>query len=321
MSTTAPDTSWQDKGLLPTAVSSRIVESAIRQSVVLRLATRQAMPTGTETVPIVAIAPQAGWVGTPGGRKPIAKIEWSAEVLKAEEVAAVTAIPDLYLTDTRGSWDVEGSAEAELAKAVARSLDAAVLFGVDAPASFPPGGIAAFAAGPVSGATAPEAISAAMGELEGEGILPDGIVGGASISQALRAAALEAGEIAGAPAGEIFGVPVAVTAPWPSTAPNAYIGGWQFVLVGVREDVTFGISKDGVLVDDAGEIVVSAFQDNMTLVKIFARFGLAIARPLTADGTEPSTPIVGAEWSATDGAAPAASEVRAQKAQSQRKAA
>jgi hypothetical protein len=286
--------------LLPTAVAARVIESAIKQSVVLALGTRQPMPTGVEQVPVVSVAPQAGWVSA-GGRKPIARIVWSAETLKAEEIAAVCAIPDVYISDA-GTWNPEESTENELAKAVARALDSAVLFGTDAPPSFPQGGIAAMAGGPATGPDALAAISNAMGELEGEGIVPDGIAGGPSIGAALRGAYLHAGALPGeSPANTIWGVPVAITAPWPST-PNAIVGGWENLLVGVREDVNFAISRDGVLLDDEGNIVVSAFQDDMTLVRVFARFGVAIARPLAADGSEPSTPFVGATWS-TSGAA------------------
>jgi hypothetical protein len=318
MSTTAPTSSWSE-GLLPAAVAERVIESARKQSVVLQLATTQPMPAHTEAIPVVSVAPQAGWVGV-GGRKPIAKIAWTSEVLKAEEVAAVTALPDALLTDTTGSWDSEASTEAELGKAVARALDAAVLWGDAAPASFPAGGLAAFAGGPVSGADALTAISDAMGELEGEGIIPDGIAGGPTIGAALRAAYLAAGALPGeAPAGTVFGLPAAVTAPWPSSGPNAFVGGWEYVAIGIREDVSFGLSKDGVLLDENDAVVISAFQDNMTLVKVFARFGCAFARPLGADGETPATPIVGASWTSASGSAEPASATAAS-AQQRRKA-
>jgi hypothetical protein len=290
---TSTETDWS--GLLPSAVSARIIESAIQQSVVLRLATRQPMPTGVEQVPVVSVAPQAGWVSA-GGRKPIARIVWSAETLKAEEIAAVCAIPDVYISDTAGSWNPEESTENELAKAVGKALDAAVLWGTDAPPSFPQGGIVGMAGGPATGPDALSAISNAMGELEGEGIVPDGIAGGPSIGAALRAAYIAAAALPGqAPANEIWGVPVAVAAPWPAS-PNAIVGGWQYLTIGIREDVNFTVSREGVLLDDQGNIVVSAFQDDMTLVRVYARFGVAIARPLAADGSEPSTPFVGATW-------------------------
>jgi hypothetical protein len=53
----------------------------------------------------------------------------------------------------------------------------------------------------------------------------------------------------------------------------------------------------------SGEILVSAFQDDQVLCRIYARFGVAVARPLSAEGTQPSTPLVGASWNgASNGA-------------------
>ena len=54
--------------------------------------------------------------------------------------------------------------------------------------------------------------------------------------------------------------------------------------------------RPAVLVDEAGDIQVSAFQDDQTLVRIYARFAVAIATPLKADGSGPSKPFVGASW-------------------------
>jgi HK97 family phage major capsid protein len=134
---TSTGTDWS--GLLPAGVSARVIESAIKQYVVRQLATRQPMPTGVETAPVVSVAPQAGWVAA-GQRKPIAKVEWSAEVLKAEEIAAVVAIPDVYISDTSGSWNPEASAEDDLAKAIGRAVDAAVLLALTRHRPSQPGG-------------------------------------------------------------------------------------------------------------------------------------------------------------------------------------
>lgn len=287
-------TDWN--GLLPSAVSARVIESAIKQSVVLQLATRQPMPTGVESVPVVSVAPTADFVAV-GAPKPITKVEWSSEVLKAEEIAGITSVPEVYVSDTGGSWDIEASVENEFGKAIGARLDQAVLWGERAPASYPTGGIAGMAGGPATGADAFVAVSDAMAELEGEGILPDGIASGPGIGVALRSAALEAGDYAAAPTNALFGVPVAVTAPWPSTAVDAFVGGWENLLIGIREDITFAVSREGVLRDPVSkEVIVSAFQDDQVLCRIYARFAVVVARPLAADGSGPSTPFVGAKW-------------------------
>jgi hypothetical protein len=64
-----------------------------------------------------------------------------------------------------------------------------------------------------------------------------------------------------------------------------FVGAWDSVVIGVREDIKHATSSDGVLVEGDGDIQVSAFQDGQTLVRIYARFAVAIATPLEADGT------------------------------------
>ena len=87
----------------------------------------------------------------------------------------MAAIPDVYIDDTSGTWSPRESAENELAKAVARVLDAAILWGVNAPAGFPVGGVAAAAGAAQTGATALEAIDKALSVIETDGLVPNGI--------------------------------------------------------------------------------------------------------------------------------------------------
>ncbi len=249
---TATDTNWE--GLLPVDVAARVIESAIKQSVVLQLARRQPMPAGVQQIPVVTTAPSASWVSA-GSRKPLTRVAWSSETLQAEEVASVTAVPDVYIQDA--PWDVEASVENELGKAVARTLDAAVLFGVNAPASFPSGGIAGLAGATDTGTDALDAIGNALSALEADGLVPDGIASSTAIGGALREVYREMMIPLGqAPASVVYGIPIAVTAPWPSSSADAFVGGWENLLIGVREDVNFAISREGVLVDDEGNVQV-----------------------------------------------------------------
>src|SRR4051794_25064212 len=199
-------TDWGN--LLPVTATRRIIASATKQSVALQLGTVQPMPAGTQNVPVVSVVPTAGWVDA-GARKPITTIEWSALTLEAREIAATAAIPDVYIEDTSGSWSPTESAENELAKAVARVLDAAILWGTNAPAGFPVGGIAGAAGAAVTGADALEAIDKALTAIEGDGLVPNGIASSAAIGGALRAAYRSVAALPGeSPAQQVYGVPV-----------------------------------------------------------------------------------------------------------------
>ena len=280
-------TDWS--GLLPTAVAERVLTATEELSVVLGLANTRPMAAGVESVPLVSLAPEAEFVGR-GGRKPIAKIEWSAERLEAEEIACVVAVADVDIRDAGPS--LEDSVERELAAAVARRFDAAVLFG-GGPESYPEGGIVGKA---VKGADALDALDKALSAVEGSGVLPTGIAAGAQINSALRQAYIAAGALPGEQvAPGVFGLPVRVSPRWDSSKGDAVAGAWQFLDVGVRQDLQVDISSDGVLLDDEGDVAISAFQDDQTLIRVHARFGCAVGKPVGEDGS-PVEPFATADW-------------------------
>jgi hypothetical protein len=287
---------------LPRGVAQDFIGVIEETSMALALGRTLRMSEATESIPIVAFRPQAKFI-TPmyGARKPVTEIRWSAVEIRPEEVAATIPVPNAWIMDA--NFDVEGQVERELANAMAHAIDAAILQGDGAPASFPPGGVINFADAAPAGATPMDTLSNAMAELEGKGIMPDGIAAGASIGTVLRAAYAEAAALPSVrPADMLWGVPVRRSLAW-TPPPDAIVGGWQYLAIGIREDITFGRSTDGVLLDDDGNIIASAFQDNVTLIKVYARLGCAIGMPSRAvpGEAQPQNPFVTAEWTSGNG--------------------
>jgi hypothetical protein len=142
------------EGLIPVGVSGELVASVEIQSAAMRLGSVSAMPTGVESVPVVAVEPDAEWTNPRiGGRKLATKIEWSALRLEAEELACTLAIPTAWTTDT--SFDVWGQVRERLASAFAKRIDETLLFAVaPVPASFPPTGVVGVAGAAVTGTDA-----------------------------------------------------------------------------------------------------------------------------------------------------------------------
>jgi hypothetical protein len=293
---------WENApDFLPRGVAQDFIGRIQQKSIAMALGRTMRMSAATESIPVVAFRPSAAFV-TPayGGRKPITEIKWTSKEIKVEEVAAVLPVPNAWIMDA--NFDVEGQVESEMADAMAWAIDAAIMDGTGAPASFPPGGVVAFAT-PQTGTDPLTTIDDGMTLLEGQGVLPDGIAAGPAIGSALRAAYREAKALPGVePAMTIYGVPVSRSLIW-NFDPEAIIGGWQYLAIGIREDVTFGRSTDGVLFDDAGALVASAFQDNVTLVKVYARIGVAIGQPMMpGPGSQPLVnPFVTCEWVAPAG--------------------
>jgi HK97 family phage major capsid protein len=283
--------------VIPKEVIPSLFKAMTHQSIVLRLGNVRRMSAGLASIPIVSFLPVAGFVNPRyGGRKPATKIEWGAQQVTAEELAAVAAIPNAFVDDA--GFPVWAEVEAQFASALARALDEAVLFGTGAPASFPVGGIAALAGAAQTGADAPAAIDKAAAAIEATYAIPDGIVAGASIGTALRAAnAAISAPPQDSPASVLYGWPVIQTPVWDSTKGDALVGDWTYLLVGLRQDVTFDRSDSAVLQDGTGEIIANAFQDDLTAFRCYLRVGVAIGQPLNAKGVA-IAPFEFADWTA-----------------------
>jgi HK97 family phage major capsid protein len=288
-------TEWSN--LIPASVAREVIAAAEDESAVLGLGNTIVMPSGVMNVPVVSVAPTAVFVAT-GARKPTTTIEWTAETLQPEEIALTLYIPDAYLDDA--GFPVWESVRSEVAKAVGKTVDAAVLYGTNAPASYPAGGIAALAGAAQTGTDALEAIDAAATAVEATGLIPDGIIAGAAIGSALRAAYREIGAPPSTvPEANIYGMPVRRTPAWDATKGDALVGDFTKLLVGIREDMTFDLSDSATLTDGVGNVVVSAFEQDVTAMRAYMRVAVAIAQPVQPDGSGVVVPFSFADWSAT----------------------
>jgi HK97 family phage major capsid protein len=272
--------------LLPVAVAREVVQSVTEeQSALMRLARVLRMPTGVEKVPVIAAAPASGFVNpTYGGLKPATEVVWEPETLTAAEIGTVVPIPNAYIDDS--TFNVEASAREEIAKSFARVFELAALYGTTAPADWPSGGLTAAAqADAVTGTTALEAIDAALSNLEGKGITPDGILGGSTLRAALRAEMVTTLQPFAEAPPSLYGVPIVFDPYWNDATGLALVGGFSSVLVGVREDLTYSRSEDAVITDATGKVVFNAFQQDSIILRCYWRIALAETTPLGAAGT------------------------------------
>ena len=300
-------------GVIPREMSAQIIEEAVASSTVLQLANKVPMGTKINELPIPKTLPKAAFVNAPGGRKAYTETAMEAQTLRAEEIAAVTAIPDEYLEDTEiNLWNW---VRPRLAEAIGYALDDAVLFGVGAPGSYPAGGIiAALFSQPVANGTdAVDGVNQAMSLVESEGINVTGHAADLVVRGALRGVRDDTGALL---LGEtqvdqvsrptIYGLPASYN-PWSRQSPDFITGGWQFLIIGVRQDIRYTMDPNAVIADNNGAVVVSGFQDNVTPIKIWARFAAACVRPVTPRKPTGGRPFARATLSTL---APAAGEAR-----------
>ena len=62
-------------------------------------------------------------------------------------------------------------------------------------------------------------------------------------------------------------------------------------IIGMRRDMTFDMTNTGVIADDAGKVLISAFQDDMTLMKVHMRLACVIGKVVTARSPDTDQPV------------------------------
>ena len=295
-------------GIIPHEYSQQIIDEVEQRSAVLQLA--QTMPMGTRIteLPVTGKLPAAQWVHGAGappagtGRKPYTDLTLVPQTITAEEIAAVVAIPQQYLDDnTINLWNW---ARPKMAEAIAIKLDETVLFGgpvANVPATFPVGGVAANlystavggGAGPFPTAIdAVDAVNNAMSYVEGQGLNVTGHSADIGAKGRFRGVRDQTGslllgteQVGTRQRPTLYGEPIAYSQ-YAGNPPNTgnvnfITGAWDYLVIGVREDIRFRIDPSGVIAAPDGTIAVSGFQDNVVPCKIWARFGCTIIKPVT----------------------------------------
>lgn len=277
-------------GVIPAEVSTVIMQEAMRASAALQLCQRVPMGTGVSQMPVPKTLPVAAWVTASGsGRKPYTDIGLKPATLTAEEVAATIAIPDKMIEDTTiNLWNY---ARPLLAQAIAVALDGAVIYGVGAPASFPVGGVMARAQVVNAGTDAVDTINKAMAAVEGQGLNPTGHAADLPVRSAVRGLRATTGELILGTTSvldytvpTIYGLPIAYTPFQGKTGinpANFVTGDWNWAVLGIRSDIRYLIDPSAVIADASGVVQVSGFQDNVTPMKVWARFGFTLIDPVT----------------------------------------
>lgn len=289
-------------GLIPNEIASEVLSAVREQSAVLRLARVMTMPKGTHTLPVASLLPSASFVAARGGRKPQATIEWSTEVITPELIAAIVAIPDDFINDA--GFPIWENVRPELAAAIAEAFDEAILDGTGAPASYPTdlfteAGAAVKVDNGVDTVFIYDTFNEAFRQLEVQNVPVTGVLGNLGLKSKLRGEKDSNGlplwqqDLAGGSPGTVFDAALSYTSygDWATADSDALLGDFSKLVVGIREDIRFDMSTEAVLRDGVGAITVSAFQDNMTLMRVETRIGAALGKPYSRATGAAETPF------------------------------
>lgn len=282
--------------LIPEDVSAAFLAGAENQSFALQAFTRLPVAQSQTRLPILAALPVAYWVTGDTGLKQTTEVNWTNKYLNIEELAAIVPIPEAVLDDT--SFDVWGAVTPLLENAVARAIDAAVLFGTSAPASFPTAVVTA--AGSAGNTYARGTNNAAAGgiaedfnqlfaKVEADGYSVDTLAANIAYKGRLRGARSSSGEATGeVTAMNVHGVDTIYPARglWPATATGvaeAIAAQADQFVIGVRQDFTYKLLDQAVIQDNSGAIIYNLAQQDMVAMRVTFRVGWQVANPINYD--------------------------------------
>lgn len=285
--------------LVPDQQVSEILQSAPEESVVLNRARTVRMSSKKSKQPVLASLPEAYWVDGDTGLKQTDSATWGGITMTAEELAVIVPIPDAVVDDSNVPlWD---EVRPLVREALGKKVDQAALFGTDKPASWPTGIIpAAIAAGNVSQLSASNNLADAFAEVAGAasegGFAVNGFATRPGLNWRLRGLKDTNGQyLFGAPTqggnATLFGYTLdeVRNGAWDATVAEGLALDWSKFVVGIRQDVTYDLFREGVISDADGKVILNLMQQDTKALRVVFRVGFQVAVPMTRlGGTYPA---------------------------------
>lgn len=281
--------------LIPEEVFDGLMGKATAGSAALSLFRRLPVSRAQVRMPVLSALPIAYWVNGDTGQKQTTEVNWANKYLDIEEIACIVPVPENVLDDV--DYDIWGEAEPLIAEAIARTLDAAIFFGTNAPAVFPDDvNTAATAAGNTNaeGATAAQGgfvgdLDDTLALLETDGFDASGWVMARNAKAKFRAARATTGEQLdkdriSSKLDDFDGNPVVypMRGLFPGTV-RGFVGDWTQFVIGIRKDITIKILDQAVIQDNTGAIVYNLAQQDMVAARVTFRAGWQVANTINHD--------------------------------------
>ena len=281
------------QALIPEDVATEIIQNTTKNSAALQLMRRVTMATNQQRMPVLSALPVAYFVNGDTGLKQTTEVAWSNKYLNAEEIACIVPIPEAVLEDA--NFDIWAEIRPKLEEAVGRTLDAAVFFGVNKPASWPTdiaanavssGNVVARGTAPASAGGIATDISDTMSKVEEDGFDVTGFVTTRSYRRFLRnARATDGQKLLDISLNTLEGESIvyAMGGLWPTgvNAAELFTGDWNQFVLAVRRDMTYKLLDQAVIQDNTGAIVYNLAQQDMVAMRLTFRAAWQVANFIT----------------------------------------
>lgn len=286
--------------LIPEEVLREIIQGVPEESAVMRLARRLPnVSRAQQRMPVLTALPIAYFQASDTALKQTTEMAWDSKYINIEELAVIVPIPQNVLDDA--DYDLWAEIRPRIISAMGKAFDQAVLFGTNAPTSWPDDIVtAATAAGnDESLAAFTDLYDAILGDggllqdVELDGYVPNGNIGAIRMKGLLRGVR----DANGQPIFEqyvngttnqndmlytVAGLPTYFPRNGSIDATQAlfFTGDWDQVVWAMRTDLTMEVFREGVISDGAGAIVYNLMQQDMVALRAVMRLGWQVPNPI-----------------------------------------
>lgn len=283
------------EALIPEDASKDIIQGVPQYSTIMTLATKAPnMPRNQRRIPVLSTLPTAYFVNGDTGLKQTSKQAWANKFLDAEELAVIIPIPEAVLDDA--DYDIWGEVKPRIMEAFGIAFDQAVLFGTNAPASWPTNILtAATAAGNVvTIGTGEDLYDDLLGEngvislVEQDGFMARGHIAAMGMRGKYRGLRDANGQplfktsMQTAGQYELDGAPIMFPENGAMDAAQAlqFSGDFKQIIYAMRQDITYKILDQAVIQDNTGAIVYNLAQQDMVALRAVMRLAWQVPNPI-----------------------------------------
>lgn len=287
--------------LMPEDVSMKLIKEVRDASLAMTAFEDVEMVRGQTRTPVISALAIAYFVGADTGLAQTTQMDWKNKYINAETLEAIVPIPESVIEDVEG--DIWEQIEPKVKIAVARTMDAATMFGTGAPETWPENIVAsAKAAGnerKVGTATKEEGslghnVAVLLEQIEEDGFEFNYAAAYVGLKSKIRNARTTLGDpLADFSADRAGGFQTLLDQPlvfpargmWPtgSGEASAILFEREQFVIGLRTDFDLKILDQAVITDNEGKVVFNLATQDMIALRIRFRAGWQVSNQVTYD--------------------------------------
>jgi hypothetical protein len=304
-------------GMIPYKYSNIIIQEAVTESAMLsKMRKLPNMSSRVESMPVMNLFPTAYFVDSEAGDGGATYSEglgkttrqmWGASLLTAAKLMVLVPIPKDTIADAEGfGYDLWGEVKPRIVEVTSRTIDRAILQGLNKPTAWPLGIIQGAVAKSMIVEHKADVKKDYYDEILGEGGLfdlvekkrypVDGIIADISMKAGLRGMRSTIGtpifpgedlaDMASKYGYALDGVPIdfpanaALNAAEDAVPALMIAGNFNSAVYSWRTDMALSISDVSTITDNEGKVVYNAFQQDLVIAKLTVRLGWQL--PITA---------------------------------------